>query len=172
MTTPVSLTIASPVGELVLVAEEAGLAAVLFERNRHEPHVARARDAWRPLADAPDGSAASVLAETRAQLEDYFAGGRTTFDLPLAPHGTEFQRRVWDALCAIPYGETISYLDLARRLGDSKATRAVGAANGRNPIPIIVPCHRVVGADGALTGFGGGIERKRWLLTHEGALLL
>jgi methylated-DNA-[protein]-cysteine S-methyltransferase len=112
-----------------------------------------------------------VLARARRQLEEYFAHARTTFDLPLDPVGSAFQLRVWSALRAIPYGTTLSYSDLARRLGDVRATRAVGAANGRNPIPIIVPCHRVVGAHGELTGFGGGIDRKRWLLEHEGALL-
>jgi methylated-DNA-[protein]-cysteine S-methyltransferase len=104
-------------------------------------------------------------------LEEYFARARTTFDLPLDPSGTAFQRRVWDALRAIPYGATTSYGELARRLGDPRATRAVGTANGQNPIPIIVPCHRVIGAHGELTGFGGGLDRKRWLLEHEGALM-
>jgi methylated-DNA-[protein]-cysteine S-methyltransferase len=113
--------------------------------------------------------AGAVLEATRAQLAEYFAGRRTTFDLPLAPRGTPFQLRVWEALRGIPYGRTISYLDLARRVADDKATRAVGAANGRNPLPIVVPCHRVIGADGSLVGFGGGIARKRWLLSHEGA---
>jgi methylated-DNA-[protein]-cysteine S-methyltransferase len=112
-----------------------------------------------------------VLAQARQQLTEYFAGSRTTFDLPLDPSGTEFQRRVWDSLRTIPYGTTTSYGAIARRLGDPHATRAVGAANGQNPIPIVVPCHRVVGAKGELTGFGGGIDRKRWLLEHEGALM-
>jgi methylated-DNA-[protein]-cysteine S-methyltransferase len=112
-----------------------------------------------------------LLARARQQLEEYFARTRMTFDLPLEPTGSVFQRRVWDALRAIPYGTTVSYSDIARRLGGVRATRAVGAANGQNPIPIIVPCHRVVGAHGELTGFGGGIDRKRWLLEHEGALL-
>ena len=92
------------------------------------------------------------------------------FDLPLDAHGTPFQQRAWSALREIPFGQTISYAELARRTGDVRAVRAVGAANGRNPIPIIVPCHRVIGADGSLVGFGGGLERKRWLLEHEGAL--
>jgi methylated-DNA-[protein]-cysteine S-methyltransferase len=95
-----------------------------------------------------------------------------TFDLPLAAEGTEFEQRVWDALRTIPYGATTSYGEIARRLGDAHNARAVGTANGKNPIPIIVPCHRVIGTNGDLTGFGGGIERKRWLLAHEGALLL
>jgi methylated-DNA-[protein]-cysteine S-methyltransferase len=111
-----------------------------------------------------------VLAATRAQLSEYFAGERTTFTVPLASHGTAFQERVWRALRDIGYGETVSYAELARRVDSPKAVRAVGAANGRNPLPLVVPCHRVIGADGSLTGFGGGIERKQWLLQHEGAI--
>jgi methylated-DNA-[protein]-cysteine S-methyltransferase len=122
------------------------------------------------VEDDGRGLAGGVLARAGQQLGEYFAGTRTTFDIPLDAPGTAFQRRVWDALRAIPYGTTLSYGELARRLGDVRATRAVGAANGKNPIPIIVPCHRVVGANGALTGFGGGLDRKRWLLEHEGAL--
>ena len=112
-----------------------------------------------------------MLARARQQLTEYFGRSRTTFDLPLAPIGSAFQQRVWDVLRAIPYGTTTSYGELARRLGDPSATRAVGAANGKNPIPIIVPCHRVVGSRGELTGFGGGLDRKRWLLEHEGVAL-
>lgn len=110
-----------------------------------------------------------LLVEAREQLTAYFAGRRRTFELPLAPNGTDFQRRVWSALRKIPFGTTISYADLARRVSSVAAVRAVGAANGRNPIPIIVPCHRVIGSDGSLTGFGGGLPRKQWLLRHEGA---
>ena len=117
------------------------------------------------------GETRGLLDRVEAQLIEYFAGKRTTFDLPLEPSGTDFQLSVWELLRGIPYGVTTSYGELARRLGDPKATRAVGAANGANPIPIIVPCHRVVGSKGELTGFGGGIERKRWLLEHEGALM-
>jgi methylated-DNA-[protein]-cysteine S-methyltransferase len=123
------------------------------------------------MEDDGRGPAGELLEHARRQLAEYFARSRSTFDLPLDAVGSVFQRRVWDALRAIPYGTTVSYSELARRLGDSRATRAVGAANGRNPIPIIVPCHRVVGARGDLTGFGGGLDRKRWLLEHEGALL-
>jgi len=119
-----------------------------------------------------DGPASALLTRARRQLAEYFARTRTTFDVPLDPAGSAFQRRVWDALRAIPYGTTLSYSELARRLGDPRATRAVGAANARNPIPIIVPCHRVVGASGQLTGFGGGLDRKRWLLEHEGVLMM
>jgi methylated-DNA-[protein]-cysteine S-methyltransferase len=149
------------VGELTLVASDTALMAVHFPTALHgsggEVHD----------VDSETG----LLARARQQLEEYFARTRTTFDLPLEPAGSAFQRRVWDALRAIPYGTTVSYSEIARRMGDVRATRAVGAANGQNPIPIIVPCHRVVGAHGELTGFGGGIDRKRWLLEHEGALL-
>jgi methylated-DNA-[protein]-cysteine S-methyltransferase len=108
-----------------------------------------------------------VLSATREQLDAYFDMRLTRFDLPLEPRGTNFQLRVWESLRTIPFGETISYAELARRIDNPKAVRAVGAANGRNPLMIIVPCHRVIGADGSLTGFGGGIERKQWLLEHE-----
>jgi methylated-DNA-[protein]-cysteine S-methyltransferase len=162
-------TLATPIGDLLVAAEDAGLVAVYFE-----PHAGRYAPAahWRHADAAAGTGAARIVAEACAQLASYFAGERTTFDLPLAPRGTAFQQRVWRALGDIPFGETVSYLALADRLGDPRAVRAVGGANGRNPIPVIVPCHRVVGADGSLTGFGGGIERKRWLLAHEGAPLL
>ena len=103
----------------------------------------------------------------RSQLAGYFAGSRTSFDLSLAPIGTPFQQRVWSALAAIPFGETVSYVELARRIGMPKGSRAVGHANARNPISIVVPCHRVIGSDGSLTGYAGGAERKRWLLDWE-----
>lgn len=112
-----------------------------------------------------------ALAGVRAQLEEYFAGARREFELELAPAGGEFERRVWAALCEIPYGQTASYGEIARRLGEPGAARAVGAANGRNPIAIVVPCHRVIGADGSLTGYGGGLERKRLLLDLEAGVL-
>ena len=159
----------SPIGELVLAATGATLTAVYFHTSRHGPPPPPIEEAgW--AEDGGRSAASELLARTRQELAEYFAATRTTFDIPLDPPGTAFQRRVWDALRAIPYGTTLSYGELARRLGDPRATRAVGAANGRNPIPIIVPCHRVVGANGALTGFGGGLDRKRWLLEHEGAL--
>ncbi len=110
-----------------------------------------------------------MLAEAAEQLQEYFAGTRQRFALPLDLGGTEFQRRAWLALAEIPYGETRSYGEQARRLGVPRAARAVGAANGANPLPIVLPCHRLVGADGSLTGFGGGLDTKRWLLQHEGA---
>lgn len=150
----------SPVGALLVAASDAGLHAIEFPDNRHP--VRRLGD-WRagphPLIDA-----------ARAQLDAYFAGTLRRFDLPLAPHGTPFQLAVWQALADIPYGATASYAQLAARVGRPSATRAVGAANGRNPLPIVLPCHRVIGADGALTGFGGGLPTKRFLLELEGAL--
>jgi methylated-DNA-[protein]-cysteine S-methyltransferase len=116
---------------------------------------------------APDD--AGTLDEAARQLTEYFAGDRTTFDLALAPHGTEFQQRVWMALRTIPYGETRSYGNIAAAVGSPSSSRAVGAANGRNPLSIIVPCHRVIGSNGHLTGYAGGMEVKRWLLAHEQA---
>ena len=107
--------------------------------------------------------------EACEQLTAYFSGDLQQFELRLAPHGTEFQKKVWQELCRIPFGASISYGELARRIGQPTASRAVGLANGRNPISIIVPCHRVIGANGTLTGYGGGIERKKWLLEHEAA---
>jgi methylated-DNA-[protein]-cysteine S-methyltransferase len=145
----------SPIGPLGLVASDAGLRSVRFDGERV----------------APEGSS-PVLDEARRQLEAYFAGELVDFDLPLDLRGTEFQRRCWLALATIPYGQTVSYGEQARRLGLGPASaRAVGAANGQNPLPIVLPCHRVVGADGSLTGFGGGLPTKRFLLEHEGALL-
>ena len=150
----------SPVGPLLLAADNDGLLLIEFGTPRHP--VARGND-W---LEGSNG----VLEQTRVQLTEYFEGTRRDFDLPLSPRGTAFQRDVWHALQAIPYGETISYAELARRLGKPSAMRAVGAANGRNPLPIVVPCHRVIGADGSLTGFGGGLPTKQYLLTLEGAL--
>lgn len=166
--TTVYQVIPSAVGPLLLTADESGLTRVWFEKGdrEHAPH-----EDWLRFEDAGcDGDPATTIATTRTQLDEYFAGCRTRFELPLSPHGTPFQRRVWAALAEIPYGRTISYLELARSLGDERAVRAVGGANGKNPLPIVLPCHRVIGADGSLTGFGGGIERKRWLLEHEGAI--
>jgi methylated-DNA-[protein]-cysteine S-methyltransferase len=156
----------TPVGALLLTADDSGLTSVRFEEWRAVP--ARPQPAWLE-DDGARGDASAVLAEARRQLADYFAGRTRGFDLPLAPHGTPFQRRVWEALRALAWGETVSYAELARRVGAPGAARAVGAANGRNPLPIVVPCHRVIGADGTLTGFGGGVGRKEWLLAHEGA---
>jgi methylated-DNA-[protein]-cysteine S-methyltransferase len=153
-------TVDSPIGTITLVAEDDVLVEV------HLPNGApSAGDA----EDAPPAEG-SVLGQASTQLREYFAGERIEFDVALAPHGTPFQLAAWQALRTIPYGETVSYGEQARRLGDRNLARAVGAANGRNPLPIIVPCHRVVGANGHLTGFGGGMECKAWLLDHERAV--
>jgi methylated-DNA-[protein]-cysteine S-methyltransferase len=123
-------------------------------------------------ADGLEGESCAVLDEAADQLTAYFQGERTSFDVPLDLQGTEFQRRCWLALATIPYGQTVSYGEQARRLGlGPESARAVGSANGSNPVPVVLPCHRVVGADGSLTGFGGGLPLKRFLLEHEGALL-
>lgn len=149
-------TLASPVGPLRLIADELGLRRICFQRERHA----------RP-EDGLGQHAPSKLAFARTQLEEYFSGTRRAFDLPLRPRGTPFQLSVWEALCAIPYGDTWSYADLAAHIGKPSAMRAVGAANGRNPLPIVVPCHRVIGRDGSLVGFGGGLEIKARLLALE-----
>lgn len=117
----------------------------------------------RPVSETP------LVQRALAQLRDYFTGERREFDLPLGASGTAFQQQVWRALCTIPYGRTASYRHIADAIGNPKAVRAVGAANGRNPLAIVVPCHRIIGADGSLTGYAGGLERKQWLLAHEGA---
>jgi methylated-DNA-[protein]-cysteine S-methyltransferase len=150
---------ASPVGKLKLVASVRGLAAILWEND--DP--ARVR-----IGPLVEDAAHPVLAEAERQLGEYFMGKRQAFDLPLDFHGTDFQKSVWGALLAIPYGETRSYAEIARAVGRPTAFRAVGAANGRNPISIIAPCHRVVGTNGALTGFAGGLEAKALLLGIEG----
>ncbi|WP_457098063.1 methylated-DNA--[protein]-cysteine S-methyltransferase [Lysobacter sp. P5_B9] len=152
--------IESPVGPLLIAGNDAGLQLIEFHAPRHP--MARG-DGWR------EGDHA-VLRQAQAQLAEYFAGQRRDFDLPLAPQGTGFQREVWWEIANIPFGGTISYAELALRVGRPTATRAVGAANGRNPLPIVLPCHRVIGADGSLTGFGGGLPTKQFLLQLEGAL--
>lgn len=148
----------SPVGMLKLVAGDAGLVAILWEED--DPGRVRLG----AMTERPDHA---VLAETSRQLADYFAGRRQSFTVTLDFRGTDFQKRVWAALLAIPFGETRSYGQIARDLGRPSASRAVGAANGRNPISIIAPCHRVVGSNGALTGFAGGLAAKTYLLDHE-----
>jgi methylated-DNA-[protein]-cysteine S-methyltransferase len=148
----------SPVGRLTLVAVNGALAGLYMEQQRHRP--------IEETFGEPDGDG-EAFTEVTAQLKEYFAGQRRDFDLPLAFSGTPFQQRVWTALREIPYGETVSYGQLAGLLGRPTAARAVGLANGRNPIGIIVPCHRVVGSTGDLTGYGGGLERKRYLLDFE-----
>jgi methylated-DNA-[protein]-cysteine S-methyltransferase len=151
--------IASPIGQLILKTDGEALTGIYSDLPSRPP---RELHLW--TRDATAGP----LPEAVRQLEEYFRGERLEFDLPLTLEGTEFQKRAWHNLLAIPYGETRSYGEQARLIGNPSASRAVGLANGRNPIPIVVPCHRVIGADGSLTGFGGGIERKRWLLAHEG----
>lgn len=148
----------SPLGQMQLISDGAALTGLFTNEHKNGPH---------PGEDWVRDDNHALLTEARRQIAAYFAGQRKTFDLPLSPRGTEFQRRVWDALGGIPYGTTISYGELARRIGDPKAFRAVGLANGSNPISIIVPCHRVIGANGKLTGYGGGIERKKALLELE-----
>lgn len=157
------LVIDSPVGPLTLVASTAGLRAVLWpdDDTTRVPDAGRVDDGMAPAA------VQTVLERTEQQLREYFEGTRTEFDLPLDPVGTAFQHAAWAALRAIPYGETVSYGEQAERMGDRNKARAVGAANGRNPISIIVPCHRVVGSSGSMTGFAGGVDTKRRLLDHE-----
>lgn len=144
----------SPVGELTLVSNGKALTAILFENPRY------------PLPEQSRGED-KIIAGARRQLDQYFAGKLRAFDLPMAPAGTPFQQSVWKALLAIPYGVTRSYGEQAKAIGNPAAVRAVGLANGRNPISIVIPCHRVIGANGSLTGYGGGMERKQWLLDLE-----
>ncbi len=145
----------SPVGLVEIGCSEIGLAALNFvEAVRH------------PTADSP------CLAGARQQIDAYFAGTLTVFDLPLDLRGTDFQRRVWAQLLAVPFGQTATYLEIALALENPQAVRAVGAANGQNPVSIVVPCHRIIGSNGKLVGYGGGLWRKEWLLRHEGALLI
>jgi methylated-DNA-[protein]-cysteine S-methyltransferase len=148
----------SPVGRLKLVASERGLMAILWEND--DPKRVR-------LSETVEDTHHTILRDTARQLEDYFAGRRRVFDLPLAFNGTDFQKQVWQALLAIPFGETRTYGQLAAQLGKPSASRAVGAANGKNPISIIAPCHRVIGGNGKLTGFAGGLEAKAYLLGLE-----
>lgn len=150
----------SPVGDLTLTSDGKALTAVYFDAPKYGP---TSTDGW--IRDD------ALLANARRQLDEYFRGDRTTFDLALAPSGTDFQRSVWRALTDIPFAATTSYGAIAGQIGKPSASRAVGAANGRNPISIIVPCHRVVGSGGDLTGYGGGLDRKRWLLDHEAVVL-
>jgi methylated-DNA-[protein]-cysteine S-methyltransferase len=143
----------SPIGLIQISGTQEEILSLTFmDRRLHEPSPGRAVD------------------EALRQVEEYFRGDRRMFDVPMAPEGTDFQKSVWDQLTRIPFGRTASYKDIAERIGRPRAVRAVGGANGRNPIPIIVPCHRVIGSDGSMTGFGSGIWRKEWLLRHEGVL--
>jgi methylated-DNA-[protein]-cysteine S-methyltransferase len=155
-------TLESPIGELLAVGDGHALQGLYMQEGRKPLAIGAG---WEPGTDA--------FGELRSQLDEYFDGRRRTFDVPLAMSGSPFQQRVWDALRDIPYGETASYGELARRIGVPSASRAVGVANAQNPVCVIVPCHRVIGADGSLTGYAGGLERKRLLLDLEaGALTL
>jgi methylated-DNA-[protein]-cysteine S-methyltransferase len=147
----------SPIGKLLIAGDADAIRIISFAKN------------GKPTKPEPDWQESSrgAISQAARQLREYFAGKRTDFDLPLAPEGTGFQLSVWRRLQEIPYGETISYGELARRVGNPKASRAVGAANGQNPIPIVIPCHRVIGANGKLTGFGGGLPTKEALLALE-----
>ena len=149
-------SIESPIGELLLTGDTHFICSV---------HVCKQKNA--PIIGGDWLRNDSVFSNAVLQLNEYFSGFRFQFDLPLAPAGTEFQKRVWNGLCQIPYGKTCGYGEMARDLGNPNASRAVGMANGRNPISIIVPCHRVIGANGSLTGYGGGLTAKKWLLDHE-----
>ena len=157
-TATITTTVDSPIGMLTLSASDGLLTGMFMPDQKHAPTTASQwdrDDAW--------------FAEITEQLDQYFAGTLSQFDLPIRMDGTDFQRRVWSHLRQIPYGETISYGDLARRVGSPNASRAVGSANGRNPVAVIVPCHRVIASDGSLGGYGGGLARKTWLLDHEAA---
>ena len=143
----------TPIGHLRIIANEAYITQIQFSKEYFKVDL------------MPDHLKTCVL-----QLDEYFKGERKVFTVSVNPDGTEFQGRVWNNLMKIPYGKTISYIELARQLGDEKAVRAIGTANGQNPIPIIIPCHRVIGNDGSLTGYAGGLLRKQWLLEHEGAI--
>ena len=147
----------TPIGRLTVVAADTGIRRILW-------------DGEAPPEEAIEGGSDTLDAAVE-QIREYFAGARTTFDLPLDLGGTPFQQKVWQELGSIPFGTTISYGEQARRIGRPKAARAVGAANGRNPVPVVLPCHRVIGSGGALTGFGGGLDTKRILLRHEAEVL-
>jgi methylated-DNA-[protein]-cysteine S-methyltransferase len=148
-----------PFGELTVVASDKGVRYITFENDAHPK-------SYRNMSVIDDASH-PVVARTVAQLHEYIKGTRRTFDVPLDLVGTEFQVQAWNALAKVPYGTTASYAQQAASIGRPKATRAIGAANGRNPVVVVLPCHRIVGADGSLTGFGGGLHVKKWLLDHE-----
>lgn len=140
----------TPIGTAKLLGDENGLASITVLESKK-----------------PKGIIPAVLKDAVEQLQEYFDGNRTVFELHLNPSGTDFQKKVWEALLQIPFGKTISYLELSKQLGDAKAIRAVASANGKNPLWIVVPCHRVIGTNGDLTGYAGGLHRKKWLLEHE-----
>lgn len=154
-------TMMTPIGELLITAHPEGVSGISF--------AGRWSASTLPV-QSDDADSLALLKRARAELGAYFDGTLQLFSVPCFLEGTDFQKTVWTALRRIPFGEVTSYTSIAERIGNRKAVRAVGAANGQNPVPIIIPCHRVIGADGSLTGFGGGLERKQWLLEHEGAL--
>jgi methylated-DNA-[protein]-cysteine S-methyltransferase len=160
-------TIDSPVGPLRILSTPEGLAAVLFGRGSHRTSDSWVRRRFPGVEPVPAGKTHRLFDR---QIHEYFEGRRRIFDLSFDLRGTEFQTKVWTVVARIPYGQTVSYGEIAHLIGKPKAVRAVGAANGANPISIIIPCHRVIGADGSLTGYGGGLKNKRWLLAHEGVL--
>lgn len=151
----------SPHGQMLLVADDAGLTGVYFEGQKYFPPIA---EAWRHNVGHP------TLRQAKRELAEYFGDGRRTFETPIAAHGTAFQRAVWNAISTVGFGETITYGELARRAGSPESVRAAGAATGRNPLTILVPCHRIVGASGSLTGYAGGLARKRALLALESGI--
>jgi methylated-DNA-[protein]-cysteine S-methyltransferase len=151
-------TYESPIQELKLLSDGRSLIGLYMMSEKH---------ALQQQSDWVEDDSVAPFPETKRQLDEYFAGTLTEFDLPIQLHGTEFQQKVWEVLKTIPYGVTMSYGELAKQLNQPNASRAVGLANGKNPVSIVVPCHRVIGANGKLTGYGGGIERKQWLLSHE-----
>lgn len=154
-----TLSFDSPLGPILLTAEDGALTGVYFGAQKYFPTLANS-----------ETTATPVLLQAKHELQEYFAGTRKTFGVPLAPKGSPFQQAVWRAIASVPFGATISYTELARRAGHEGSVRAVGAATGRNPIGIIIPCHRIVGADGSLTGYAGGLDKKRALLSLESAL--
>ena len=157
------LTYQAPFGVITVVGSDLGIRYVMFSDDAHPKPLERLRISETAIHDSVNNAI--------TQLDEYFAGSRRNFDVPLDLHGTEFQVAAWNALSKIPYGHTASYGQQAALIGRPKAVRAIGGANGRNPVAIVLPCHRIVGADGSLTGFGGGIEVKKWLLDHEQAIL-
>ncbi|MBL7782785.1 MAG: methylated-DNA--[protein]-cysteine S-methyltransferase [Saprospiraceae bacterium] len=148
----------SPIGLLEITGTDTSVYSILFVETERRPLA---------LQPASEGEIPGAIKEATRQLNEYFEGKRLTFDLPLQPKGTDFQQHIWNLLLDIPYGVTTSYLEISKRYGDTKAIRAVGAANGSNPITIIIPCHRVIGSNGKLVGYGGDLWRKEWLLKHE-----
>ena len=160
--------LATPIGQLRIVANDQGVCEIRFVETAESPNLeVKKRTIVNHSAVPQLKTTHPILTRCKQQLAEYFLGQRETFDLPLAPTGSEFQQNVWQQLCHVGFGETRSYADIAEQVGRPKAVRAVGSANGRNPISIIIPCHRIIGSNGKLTGYAGGLHRKAWLLNHE-----